>query len=614
MKTRRPGGILAVVGAALLSLASLAHAAPFAYVPQSATSTVAVVDTATGTIVATVPVGSNPFGVAVHPSGTRVYVGNTDDNSVSVIDVASNTVVATVPVQTGPAGLAVHPDGSRLFVANELDDTVTVIETAGNTVAGTVMVGDGPRGVAVNAAGTRLYVANNLSFNVSVVDTATMTVVATVPVGERPVGVAVHPAGTRVYVTNATSSSVSVLNAANNTLASTIQMASMSNPFGVAVHPAGTHVYVANGSGRISVIATVTDTVVATPMVAPGLFGIAVTSSGAQVYAVNQGAGVVYVLDTASNTVTGQVAVPDEPTAFGAFITPSAGGGCDTAELEKALAAAQAQATALQADNQSLIADNGRLQGDLTAVSATIDSFLDKLFGEGLDGKIAAAARAVALTDLNAARAAAPSSWRVRLAQQSFDQGDKAMRRHDWHRAVREFREVHAIVEWILGDRRIVPTAPTGSTAGTVAAVAGTPSAGSGCDTTELEKTLAAALRQVASLQAANQSLTAENLRLRSELATAKATVTSFVMRLFGEGSDGNVAAAARDAAKGKLNAAQAAAPHDRRLRSAQQSFDHGLHLMRKQDWGRSVHEFRETHELAERILKDKYAHRHGRW
>ena len=37
------------------------------------------------------------------------YVTNLLDNTVSVIDAATNTVVATIPVGNSPVGVAVHP-------------------------------------------------------------------------------------------------------------------------------------------------------------------------------------------------------------------------------------------------------------------------------------------------------------------------------------------------------------------------------------------------------------------------------------------------------------------------------------------------------------------------
>jgi YVTN family beta-propeller protein len=70
----------------------------FVYVTNIAGNTVSVIDTATDTIVATVPVGDRPFGVAVTPNGAFVYVTNADGGTVWVIDTASTTVIATVPV------------------------------------------------------------------------------------------------------------------------------------------------------------------------------------------------------------------------------------------------------------------------------------------------------------------------------------------------------------------------------------------------------------------------------------------------------------------------------------------------------------------------------------
>jgi YVTN family beta-propeller protein len=52
-------------------------------------------------------VGNYPTGVSVNPSGTAVYVANTDDNTVSAIDTTSNTVAATVPVGSLPSALGI---------------------------------------------------------------------------------------------------------------------------------------------------------------------------------------------------------------------------------------------------------------------------------------------------------------------------------------------------------------------------------------------------------------------------------------------------------------------------------------------------------------------------
>ncbi len=58
------------------------------------------------------PGGEEPFGVAVTPDGKHAYVTNLNEaspGSVSVIDTATSTVAATVPVGTHPSGVGIMP-------------------------------------------------------------------------------------------------------------------------------------------------------------------------------------------------------------------------------------------------------------------------------------------------------------------------------------------------------------------------------------------------------------------------------------------------------------------------------------------------------------------------
>lgn len=76
------------------------------------------------------------------------YVTNLHSNTVSVINVATNTVVATIPVGSGPVGVALSPRGTRAYVSNQGSDTVSVINTRTNAVITNIPAGNGPSGVA----------------------------------------------------------------------------------------------------------------------------------------------------------------------------------------------------------------------------------------------------------------------------------------------------------------------------------------------------------------------------------------------------------------------------------------------------------------------------------
>ncbi len=57
-------------------------------------------------------------GLAVSPDGKRLYIALSKRNVVTVVDIASETVIATVPVGVAPFRVVVSPDSKTVFVAN----------------------------------------------------------------------------------------------------------------------------------------------------------------------------------------------------------------------------------------------------------------------------------------------------------------------------------------------------------------------------------------------------------------------------------------------------------------------------------------------------------------
>jgi YVTN family beta-propeller protein len=87
-----PIKILSMMTLALLMLANIAGAAPFAYITNMDSNTTSVIDIANNTVTATVPVGSGPEGVAVSPDGTKAYVSNFFRNNKYIISSISVTI------------------------------------------------------------------------------------------------------------------------------------------------------------------------------------------------------------------------------------------------------------------------------------------------------------------------------------------------------------------------------------------------------------------------------------------------------------------------------------------------------------------------------------------
>jgi YVTN family beta-propeller protein len=399
-------GTSSASAAAKATPSASAFAGPFAYVPNTSDFSIAVIDTATNVVAATIAIGGQSFGVAANPAGTRAYVTNIG-GSVHVIDTATNAVSATVTVGSAPTGIAVNPAGTRIYVVNQDSNNVSVIDASNNTVIGTISVGTFPRGIAVKPDGTRVYVSNQSSGTVSVIDASNNTVIATVTVGNGPYGVAVNPTSARVYVANSSSASVSVIDTTSNTVVDTVPVRSL--PRGIAVNPAGTRVYVANtGSNNVSVIDAATNFGDATVTVGSAPRGVFVNPVNSQVYIVNTSSNSVSVMDRCTEAIVGTISIGTAPTAIGV----SAGG-----TPSNLVPCPPDIGTAMPGNAQASVAfSHSGLDGGLPITSYTVTSSPGGLSGSGpaspivVSGLTNGTAYTFTVTATNAVGVSAPSS------------------------------------------------------------------------------------------------------------------------------------------------------------------------------------------------------------
>lgn len=209
---------------------------------------IAVFDVATGRVLRIIRGISDPETVAVSADGKLLYVASEDTGQLVVIDAASGGRRAAVPVGGEPEGVAVSPDGRLVYATSEEDHTAAVIETGGHTLRARVPVGLRPRNAAFTADGARAFVPGENDASVTVVDVARDRVLARAKIpGEnvRPMGIVLSPDGEHLYVTTGRGGELVRLDA--STLAVTGRVEVGERPWGVAATSDGKWLVTANG-------------------------------------------------------------------------------------------------------------------------------------------------------------------------------------------------------------------------------------------------------------------------------------------------------------------------------------------------------------------------------
>ena len=192
----------------------------YLYVPAmgaTVQSHVTVINTATNTVVATIPVGGFPSTPAYDPSDSDIYVPNTfSSNNLSIIDAATNKVVGSIPI-TFPANGAIavedflteSPVYDPVTQAIYQPDTgnVTLTEIKGTAFVKNFTVGPGPQTPAVDPLNGNLWVpialtsltTGALNASVTIVNVTSNTV-TNITVGESPETPVYDPVNNEMYI------------------------------------------------------------------------------------------------------------------------------------------------------------------------------------------------------------------------------------------------------------------------------------------------------------------------------------------------------------------------------------------------------------------------------
>ncbi len=188
------------------------------YLTLPDSSAVVIINTITRRITGTVQLDpkSRPTRIALQPDGRAVWVGLDGSPQVAVIDTATGKLKATVAAGEGLHQIAFTPDSRFAYVTNSSADSVTAIDTASLTRVSDIKVGRTPVPIATSRASGSIYVALINGGEVSVINPAGHKVVKTIPLKRGIVALKFDPTGRYAYAVNQGESSVTVIDASTN--------------------------------------------------------------------------------------------------------------------------------------------------------------------------------------------------------------------------------------------------------------------------------------------------------------------------------------------------------------------------------------------------------------
>lgn len=131
---------------------------------------ISVVNLATNSVSANIPVGRHPTALALDGAKGLLYVSNTNDDSISIIDVRTRAVKQTITLQPfaqavkgiAPSGITLDRAGKRLFIACGGINAVLIYDLEAGRIAGLIPTGWYPVSVALNADESKIAVATLL--------------------------------------------------------------------------------------------------------------------------------------------------------------------------------------------------------------------------------------------------------------------------------------------------------------------------------------------------------------------------------------------------------------------------------------------------------------------
>ncbi len=188
-----------------LGMAARPHCPVFAggwlYVTAESRNCILMLDSVSLTVAATIDTGADQSHMlAVSADATVACTANVGPGSVSILDLATGTLRAVIPVAARVNRIVLSPDGRTAYTADQTDARMAVIDVHRARVERWIELPAPGFGAALTAAG-ELVVALRSVNAVAVVDTSRVdpAPTRTIPTPRWPQMIVLDPTGTRAY-------------------------------------------------------------------------------------------------------------------------------------------------------------------------------------------------------------------------------------------------------------------------------------------------------------------------------------------------------------------------------------------------------------------------------
>jgi len=179
-----------------------------------------VLNTVTGEVLATLPTGHEPDGVAVTVDGSLIFVASENAGLVHVFDGATYEPVKTLLTNLRPRRLALRD--KELWVSSEMGSRVEIFDTASLEKIDEIIFA--PRGfrseqltpvdILFDQSQKTAFVALGSANHLVIVDAIKREIIKYILVGRRPWGLGLTPDGERLFVLNGLSDDVTIISVA----------------------------------------------------------------------------------------------------------------------------------------------------------------------------------------------------------------------------------------------------------------------------------------------------------------------------------------------------------------------------------------------------------------